>query len=184
MKGKSKILLWTVSVMTILVVLVFYEYGYKGVSEALREAENKYQTESHTLAKYMTMIAERPGMERELVMLTERKRTEGNKTIEGRTPFSAAAVLQSTIKGILTARGGTIASDRSENPADAGRFKVVTVVVDAIMPDIAALNDALYTIETQRPYVVIREIDVRIRDFQNPKELVVKLRVSGLTGGS
>jgi hypothetical protein len=30
---------------------------------------------------------------------------------------------------------------------------------------------------------VVKELDVRIRDFRNPKELMVKLDVSAITGG-
>jgi hypothetical protein len=103
--------------------------------------------------------------------------------IEGQTPSLAAAALQNTIKGMITARGGTISSERAEKPEDTGKFKMITVTIDAILPDTRALGDTLYAIETQTPYLVVRELDTRIRNFKEPRDLMVKLKVSGLTGG-
>jgi hypothetical protein len=60
---------------------------------------------------------------------------------------------------------------------------MVTVTIDAILPDTRALGNTLLAIETQTPYLVVRELDVRIRNFRDPKDLTIKLKVSGLTGG-
>jgi hypothetical protein len=57
------------------------------------------------------------------------------------------------------------------------------VTVDAVLPDTRALADTLYAIETQTPYLAVRELDARIRNFREPRDLTVKLKVSGLTGG-
>jgi hypothetical protein len=62
-------------------------------------------------------------------------------------------------------------------------FKVTNVVLDVIFPDVKALSDTLFAIETQTPYLVVRELDVRVRNYSNPKDLVVKLKIAALTGG-
>ncbi len=95
----------------------------------------------------------------------------------------AAATLQSTVKEVITSRGGSIASERVEKPEKSGNFQMITVTIDAILPDTRALGDTLLAIETQTPYLVVRELDTRIRNFRDPKDLTVKLKVSGLTEG-
>jgi len=37
-------------------------------------------------------------------------------------------------------------------------------------------------IETQIPYLVVKEVDVRVRNYNNPRELIVKLKVAALAG--
>jgi hypothetical protein len=35
--------------------------------------------------------------------------------------------------------------------------------------------------ETQTPYLVVKELDVRVRDFRNPRELMIRMDVTALT---
>jgi hypothetical protein len=53
--------------------------------------------------------------------------------------------------------------------------------MDTILPDPRALRDILYAIETRTPYLVIKDVDIRIRNYKDPREQVVKLDVSALT---
>ncbi len=84
---------------------------------------------------------------------------------------------------MITARGGSISSERVEKPEDAGTFKLITVTLGRRSSDTAALVEVLYAVETQTPYLVARELDARIRNFREPRDLTVRLKVSGLTGG-
>jgi hypothetical protein len=84
---------------------------------------------------------------------------------------------------MITSRSGTISSERVEEPEDLGKFKIVSVSIDALLPDARALSDALYAMETQTPYLVVRELDTRVRNFSQPRELMVRLKVSGITRG-
>jgi hypothetical protein len=135
------------------------------------------------LTRYMTLIADRPNLEKNLTALREVRKRENEKIIEAQTAPLAAATLQHTVKDVITSQGGSIASERVEKPENAGDFKMVTVTIDAVLPDTRALGDTLLAIETQNPYLVVRELDTRIRNFRDPKDLTVKLKVSGLTGG-
>jgi hypothetical protein len=145
--------------------------------------ENTESVKLRTLEKYINLIADKPRIEEKLAAMRETRKAESTKMIEGQTPSVAAATLQNSVKGMITARGGSISSDRVEKPEDAGKFKMITVTVDAVLPDTRALGDTLYAIETQTPYLVVRELDTRIRNFKEPRDLMVKLKVSGLTGG-
>jgi hypothetical protein len=67
--------------------------------------------------------------------------------------------------------------------AEPPRIQVLSISIDATVPDAAALSDILYSIETRSPDLVIKELDVRVRNFREPRELLVKIDVIGLYEG-
>jgi hypothetical protein len=172
-----------IPLIIILAGAVFYEYGYRRVQSELKDLKSDVSEKTKILSKYKSLLAERPQLEEALAAAKENRKMENTRLIEGQTPSVAAASLQNVIKGMITARGGTIASDRVEKLEGAGKFRIISVTFDAVMPDTRALADTLYAIETQSPYLVVRELDIRIRNFKEPRDLTVKLKVSGLTGG-
>jgi len=169
--------------MVLLLGLVIYQYGYVKVQAEISSIKESQAIKTKTLEKYAALLSERPQLEKRLAALKEARKADDSKIIEGQTPSIAAATLQDTVKGIVTGRGGTISSERVGKPEDLGKFKVITVSIDIVMPDTRALSDVLYSIETRTPYLVVKELDARIRNFREPKELTVKLDVSALTGG-
>ena len=183
MNRRSNLLPIAIPLIILLLGAVVYQYGYLGVRRELTEMEDAASVKLKTLTRYMTLIADRPTLEKNLTALREVRKRENAKIIEGQTAPLAAATLQNTVKEVITSRGGSIASERVEKPENAGDFKMVTVTIDAVLPDTRALGDTLLAIETQTPYLVVRELDTRIRNFRDPKDLTVKLKVSGLTGG-
>jgi hypothetical protein len=87
------------------------------------------------------------------------------------------------VKSSITGRGGTISSERVGKQEDLGKFKVISVSVDSVIPDSRALSEIIYSIETRTPYLVIKELDARIRNYRDPRDLMVKLDVKALTAG-
>ena len=183
MKSKNRLLLLSIPVIVILAGLVAYEYGYQGVSNEMKSLKEMQATRTKMLEKYLSLIAEKPDLEKKLEILKEERKTDDSKIIEAQTLSIAAATLQETVKTLITGRGGSITSERVEKPDTLGTFKVVNISIDAVLPDIRALSDLLYGIETRTPYLVVREVDTRVRNFRDPKDLMVKIRVSALTGG-
>jgi hypothetical protein len=179
----SKFLMATIPAAAVLLVLVVYQYGYLRLEEEIGQATELTAVKMKTLEKSLTLLARKPALETKLTSLKEARRAEEVKLIQGQTPSVAAAALQNSLSSIITARGGTIASERSEKPEDYGKLKIISVTVDAVFPDTKALAETLYAIENQTPFLVVREMDSRLRNFREPRELTVKLRVSGLTGG-
>ncbi len=183
MEKNSRFLMMALPLAFLLLGLTVYEYGYRKVQTETTALEETAWGKKKILKKYLTVIADKPRLEARLALLTEARKTENSKIIEGQTPSIAAAAMQNTVKNLIASRGGTISSERIEKPEDLGKFKIITVGVDAILPDIRALGDTLYALETQTPYLVVRELDATIRNFQAPKELTIRLKLSGLTGG-
>lgn len=178
---KSKTLVIAIPLMVILLGLVMYQYVYSGIQTELASIKESQSIKTKTLEKYITFIAEKPQLEKQLASLKETRQAEDSKLVEGQTISLAAATLQDMVKDIATQSGGTISSQRTGKPEDLGKFKVITVSVDTILPDTRSLRDILYSLETRTPYLTIKDIDIRIRDYRNPREQVVKLDVSAIT---
>jgi hypothetical protein len=183
MGNRKRSLLIALPILVILAGLAFYQYGYLQVKAEITSVKEMQAAKINTLQKGMTFVSKKPEIQKTLAQLKETRKADESKLLSGDTLSLAAASLQTTVKGMITARGGTISSERVEKPEDLGKFKVVSVSIDAVVPDARALSDALYAMETQTPYLVVRELDTRVRNFTQPRELMVRLKVSGITGG-
>ncbi len=203
-----------VPVLVILIGLVIYQYVYLNIQDSLAAIKEEQDMKAKTLQKYLAIIAEGPGFQKELVTLKEQRKTESIKLIQGDTFSLAAAALQEMTKGIITSRGGVISSERvgkeedlalapagqpkedpkglkgekgpkrgKEKAEEKKRFKIINVIFDFTAPEAGALRDIIFFIETKTPSLVIKELDCRVRNFKEPKELMVKLEVSALYGG-
>jgi hypothetical protein len=180
---RNKTLFFAVPLMLILVFLVVYKYGYLDIRADMVSAKEEQDFKIKLLQKYMTLIAEKPRIEKQIISLKTERKSDDSKLIEGQTPSLAAATLQEIIKGIIVEKRGTISSERVGKPEDLGKFKVLTISIDAALPDTAALSEILYSIETRTPYLIVKELDTRVRNIRGPKDLMVKMDISALTGG-
>jgi len=183
MKSRSTLLAIAIPVIIVLAGLVAYQYGYQGVRKEMSSIKEMQASKTKILEKYISLIAEKPDLEKQLENLKEERKTDDSKIIDAQTLSIAAAALQETVKALITGRGGSITSERVEKPDNLGNFRVINISIDAIVPDTRALSDLLYGVETRTPYLIIKEVDTRVRNFRDPKELMVKIRVSALTGG-
>jgi hypothetical protein len=180
---RSKILVAGIPVMILMVGLTAYQYGYVRVRSDLASMREEEASKMKMLGKYSSLIAEKPKLEKKIGSLKEERKADDSKLIEGQTPSLAAAALQESIKGIITGKGGTISSERVSKPEDYGKFKIISVSIDVVLPDVRALSDVLYSIETRTPYLIVKEVDARVRNLKEPRDLMVKLDVSALTAG-
>lgn len=178
---KNKTLVFTIPAMIILGVFLLYQYVYLGIQGELSTVKEIQEIKTKTLQKYMTLIAQKPELEKQLASLKEERKGENSKLIEGQTISLAAASLQDIVKDTVTRSGATITSERVGKTEDLGKFKVISVSVDANVPDTRILRDILYSIETRTPYLVIKDLDIRVRNFRDPRDQMVKLDVTALT---
>lgn len=167
--------------IVVLFGLLVYQYVFLGFQVRLGALSEVEAVKTRTLLQQASLIAALPELEARLAQLKESRKTETLKLIEAQTISLAAAAIQNTVKGLVTARGGTISSERVEKAEDRGGFKVVSTSVDANLPDAKALEDVLFSVETRTPYLVVREIDVRVKNWTEPRELAVKFKISALT---
>ncbi len=180
---RSKTLIITIPLMVTLLGLVMYQFVYLRTQANVALIKEGQSIKTKTLEKYITLISEKPQLEKKLVSLKETRKADDSNLVEGQTPSLAAATLQDMVKGIVTGSGGTISSEQIGKPEDLGKFKVISVSINAVLPDSRALSDILYSIETRTPYLTVKELDVRVKNFRDPRELMVKLDISAITGG-
>lgn len=180
---KSKILIVSIPLMIVLVVLLTYQYGYLRIQSEITSIKEEQAIKARTLEKYITLISEKPHLEKKLASLRDTRKANDSKLIEGQTPSLAAAQLQEMVKTTITGSGGTISSERVGKPEDLGKFKVISVSVDAVIPESRALSEIIYSIETRTPYLIVKELDTRVRNYRDPRELMVKLDVEAVTAG-
>lgn len=179
-KARSSLIGVATPLIAVLIGLVLYQHVYVRVRTDLKMVREERALKMRMLKKQVALISERPGLEKRLAHLTEQRKVADSKVLTGNTPALAGASLQEAVKSIITEKGGAISSERIEKPEDTGHFKVVTASFDCLVPDVRSLNDILYALETRTPYLAVKEVDTRIRDFRNPRELMVKLTVSAL----
>jgi hypothetical protein len=180
---KSKLRVFTALLIICLLAFLFYEYGFLGIQSELESLQESRAAKTRTLEKYMALIGQKPQLEKELAALREVRQQEEGKIIQGKSSSLAAAQLEQIIKGVIGGRGGQITTERTEPLEDYGGFKIVTVSIDVVFPDARVMTDSLLSLETQTPYLVIRELDARVRNFKEPREIMAKLKISTLAAG-
>jgi hypothetical protein len=180
MEKKSKLLFWLIPLILILLGFVFYDYVYVAIEEKKQSLDELKELKTRTLEKYVNAIAQKGALEYRINAFKELRKIEEAGLMEGQTPSVAAANLQNIVKEIIAGKGGTVSSERAEKAEELGRFKVITVSIDSILPETRALSDILYLLGAHRVTLLIREIDVRIRNMREPRELMVNFRVSAM----
>lgn len=181
----DRFLLVAVPIALILLGLTIYKYGFLRVVAEMNTVAESEAMKTATLEKYVRLIAEKPELEKKIAALQEVRKAEGTKLVEGKTPALAAAALQNIVKQKIMSSGGTVLSERAERPEElgVGNLKTISVSFEATEPDSGALTKMLYATETSTPFLIVRELECRIMDWREPKQLSVRLKISALTSG-
>jgi hypothetical protein len=210
MKSSKRLLMIALPVLAMLFVIAFYDYVYLGVGSAISSIRDEQDIKMKTLTKYVALIAQKQDFEKQLADLREQAKARTVRFVPGEAVSIASANLQALVKGIVIERGGILTSERigkpddlekapsrqapasapnartlkkTPSPSSSDRIQVLSVSIDAAVPDIAALSDILYSIETRTPDLVIKEMDVRVKNFREPRDLLVRIEVIGLYEG-
>ncbi len=180
---KKRLIPLAAAVLIILTGIVLYQTVYLEIQSEINAEARSNSRKMKNLAYQEKLILSKASIEQQASELREIKKREEARLFEGQTPALAGAALQSRVKEILAGARCSISSQRSEKPEVVGAFQVISISVDADLPDARALADMLYALETHSPRMVIREIDIMTKNFRDPKDLTVKLRISALARG-
>lgn len=179
---KNKTLIYTIPIIIILTGLLVYQYGYLGIRAELSSMKEEEAVRMEKLKRYNQLISERPMLEERLTKLKNQRADANIKLIEAQTTSLAGASLQEMVKGIFINSGGIISSERIENTEERDKFRVVNVTINGSVRDTNTLKDIIYSIETRTPYLSVKTLDIRVKNFRKPTgELTVNLTVSALT---
>lgn len=187
---KNRTLLIAVPLLILLAGMVLYQYGFLKIGQEIAELKEEKDAKLKVLSGYISLISERSELEQKLKSLKQEREAQGINMIEASSPSIAAVTLQKDVKSIILDSGGSISSERVRKTEEFGPFRVITVSIDAVLPDAGVLGDILYSIETRTPYFVVRELDSRVRSYRRTStkkgqgKLNLKLDVSALTNGA
>lgn len=180
-KKKSNTLKFSIPIAIVFIIWTVYEYGYIPLRDDIQEIQELKSAKLETLRKYEKTIDEIPRLEAELESLSEERKKISQFLIEGQTHSVASSALQDSIKNIISSRGGTTQGQRVEKTTDMDKFKVVSVNTNLQVNDVKMLLDILYAIQLNKPAISIKEIDIRVINFKEPRQLLLSLTTTGLT---
>ena len=181
MWGRNRLLLLLVPCLAILLGFALYDYVYVPVRNERQNLSELKESKQKTLEKVINAIGQKEALQRRISALKEDRKSRDTELVEGQTSAVAAANLQNIIREVVTGKGGTISSERMEKPEDRGRFRMISVSVDAMLPETQALHDVIASLGNHPVTLAVQELDVRVRNVNEPRELMVKFKVSALS---
>lgn len=128
------------------------------VAMIFQDQSNDMADSLHTLAVFRAEIAARPALESKLADLRARAASDPG-LIKSDNAALAEAEIQSEIKTIVASNQGEVHSAQPLSPARNGKFEVIAVVYDIVLP-LARLSSFLYAVESHTPYFFIDDSDL------------------------
>lgn len=110
------------------------------------------------LARYSRIGATAPS----LTVQLEALKTRGARGffLKNAVPALAASEVQEIVKGTVESNGGRVASMQMPGHKDDGNYRRVTVNIQ-IIAKLDATQKIFYTLETQRPYLILDNVSIR-----------------------
>ena len=180
---KSKLLMIALPVTILLFCYAAYEYGYLAIQLEKIEMGEKRSQKERMLLRYLATISQRQHIQSALVFLRPLKKVNDEGIIKAQEPAKAADALNSILKEVFSQKGGVISREKPQEPQKTGALTVMVMEIDAVLPDAGALHEIVYAIETHPFLMVIKRMDVKISDKNNPRELSAKFEIAALYGG-
>ncbi|KJU85933.1 General secretion pathway M protein [Candidatus Magnetobacterium bavaricum] len=171
----------SVLIMLLLAIGVLYDNVYRVARERKEDVADRKALKIKKIKDYRTTVAQKETLEEIHEEYKKNVDLITNYVIHGKTPALAAADLQSIIQSTLTPRGGNITRFNVKPTENTPPFQVINVEMDVTCPTISVLNDILYEIETRKPFLFIKKLDIRPVNLILPIELIVNFEVSALT---
>jgi general secretion pathway protein M len=128
------------------------------VVAAFSAQDDEIQDSLHQLSVYRAEIASKPALEAALNDLN-RKGASVPGVVEGDSVALAQAALQSQIKALVEANGGTLRSVQMLPVTSQGGFDVIAVQCDLSVPQ-ARLQDLAYAVASHAPYLFVDEASI------------------------
>lgn len=125
---------------------------------AHRHYDNALEDIDRRLVRYERLAAARPALEKKL----EAVRAMGSRKyfLKASAASLSAAEIQEKVRQIVDGNGGRLISVQAVPSRDEGRFRQVTVTIQA-NANVAVLRKILQQIETAEPYVFVDSMTVR-----------------------
>ncbi|MBF0609060.1 MAG: type II secretion system protein GspM [Candidatus Magnetobacterium sp. LHC-1] len=168
-------------IMLVLAGGVLYDNVYRVALERRDDVADRKALKIKKIKDYRATVAQKKTLEEIHEDYKNNIEQITNYVIHGKTPALAAADLQSIIQSTITPRGGNITRFNVKQPESTPPFQVINIEMDVTCPSISVLNDVLYEIETRKPFLYIKKLDIRPVNLILPIDLIVNFEISALT---
>ncbi|MBF0537050.1 MAG: hypothetical protein HQL03_02225 [Nitrospirae bacterium] len=172
-----------ISVLAILLLAlgIIYDNVYRVAQERKDEVADRKALKIKKIKEYRAIVAQKKTLEGIRADYKKNMDQVTNYVIHGKTSALAAADLQSIIQSTITPRGGNITRFNVKPPESTPPFQLVNVELDVTCPNISVLNDILYEIESRKPFLYIKKLDIRPVNLILPIDLIVNFEITALT---
>ena len=164
------------AVLLVLILLLFQAYVLTPRSETMRE---EIQVKSAALQKYETYMEGSAITDTDMKTVAEAMKTAEKKLVRESSEFLAAARLQKELSELTQNAGLNIQTIRPLNTVKAKSFFFVPVYFEG-SGTIKQIGDFLNALEKHALLFRIEKLSVNVTNIQNPRELRVKMQISGL----
>ena len=147
---------------------------YRALAPAIAEQQEQ-------VSRYQRLAAQAPQLRERLQTLRNDARFN-DYLVPGNGSALAAAALQQRLQELAQAQQGRVLSTRVGKPLGDGDFEQVTINA-RLQIDLAGLQELLYSLETQSPYLFVRNLNIyrqRGRNTRGNDQLEVQLDIYGL----
>lgn len=173
MTRKKYILIAALLVMTL---FLFQTYVLTPKSETMRE---EIQTKSATLQKYETYMEGSSITDAEIRTAGEEMKAVEKKLVKESSEFLAAARIQKELSELTQNAGLNIQTIRPLNTVKAKSFFFIPVYFEG-SGTIKQIGDFLNDVEKHSVLLKIEKMSINVTNIQNPRELRIKMQISGL----
>lgn len=173
MTRKKYILIAALLVMTL---FLFQTYVLTPKSETMRE---EIQIKSATLQKYETYMEGSSITDAEIRTAGEEMKAVEKKLVKESSEFLAAARIQKELSELTQNAGLNIQTIRPLNTVKAKSFFFIPVYFEG-SGTIKQIGDFLNDVEKHSVLLKIEKMSVNVTNIQNPRELRIKMQISGL----
>jgi hypothetical protein len=164
----------------VMVVVLAGWQTYEKIETLKESAVTRRDMAEKRLRSSRKTVNRKEALEKALRQTASVRADNETKLIKGKTAPLAAASLQESVKSIILQTGGRISSERVAPTRALEPFQVITVSFDFILPNVGALRDILYAVESRTPFLTVPELTAQVRNVRNPGELTVKMNISAL----
>ncbi len=178
MKGKK--LIGALLIILVLGLAIIFDNVYRVAEERKEDVADRKTLKVKKIKEYKAIVEKKKELEEIHEDYKKTLELINNYVIHGKTPALAAADVQNIIQSIITPRGGNVTRFNAKPPDNTPPFQVINIEMDATFPNISVLNDTLYPIETRKPFLYVKKIDVRPVNYMVPIDLMVNFEISAL----
>lgn len=131
-----------------------------------RHYDQAIEQQLDLLARYSRIGATTPDLTKQIESL----KAKGARGffLKNAVPALAASEVQEMVKGVVESNGGKIATMQISEHKDDGSYRKVTVNIQ-MNAKISSAQKIFYTLESQRPYLILDNVSIRTTAWKAPR---------------